>query len=297
MARFERAKKTNQLVQSMVWLSVALAAGTLAYSSYASYDGQQRLVALKADLSAPARDTALLAENASLSAEIDLLHREVLARDDTQAQLEARLALLEASTETILTGSLPSDVNEGSADMQAKAQDEPRQPVRMVYPAPQPAEVAMTTTPPETIAAQGNLVSVGELESAGPTPPTTGALPPAGQNDPVTQSLARFASPAARLADQDVTQAEFALSLATVDTPRSGQDLWVALAKAHEDVLRHLSPKIAIKDVTGDGISLRLLAGPIGNAADAARLCAMLAARGVPCETMPFEGQRLALRQ
>jgi hypothetical protein len=44
------------------------------------------------------------------------------------------------------------------------------------------------------------------------------------------------------------------------------------------------------------GVELRLVAGPIANAASAARLCATLAAAGATCQPATFDGQRLAMR-
>jgi hypothetical protein len=43
-------------------------------------------------------------------------------------------------------------------------------------------------------------------------------------------------------------------------------------------------------------VDLRLIAGPLANAGDAARACASLQAKGVNCQTAVFDGQRLALR-
>jgi hypothetical protein len=43
-------------------------------------------------------------------------------------------------------------------------------------------------------------------------------------------------------------------------------------------------------------IELRLVAGPLGNAGAAARLCAALAAAGKACQPAVYDGQRLALQ-
>jgi hypothetical protein len=41
---------------------------------------------------------------------------------------------------------------------------------------------------------------------------------------------------------------------------------------------------------------LRLVIGPLGNAAAAARLCGKVANAGLSCQPAIFDGQRLALR-
>ena len=55
-------------------------------------------------------------------------------------------------------------------------------------------------------------------------------------------------------------------------------------------------PVIAIRDGGSAGIELRLVAGPVANAAAAARLCAALSSAGQTCQPAIFDGQRLALQ-
>jgi hypothetical protein len=43
-------------------------------------------------------------------------------------------------------------------------------------------------------------------------------------------------------------------------------------------------------------LELRLVAGPLGNAVAAARMCATLTAAGLTCQPAIFDGQRLALK-
>jgi hypothetical protein len=47
---------------------------------------------------------------------------------------------------------------------------------------------------------------------------------------------------------------------------------------------------------TGLGMQLRLVAGPITDAAAAAKICAGLIENERPCETTVFDGQRLAMK-
>ena len=57
-----------------------------------------------------------------------------------------------------------------------------------------------------------------------------------------------------------------------------------------------MRPIIAIREGRAGQVDLRLVVGPIGNAAAAAKLCASLAAAGLSCQPTLFDGQRLALR-
>jgi hypothetical protein len=57
-----------------------------------------------------------------------------------------------------------------------------------------------------------------------------------------------------------------------------------------------LRPIIVIKENgNGLGMQLRLVAGPIGDAAAAAKVCASLTVNDRNCTTAVFEGQRLAM--
>jgi hypothetical protein len=47
---------------------------------------------------------------------------------------------------------------------------------------------------------------------------------------------------------------------------------------------------------TGLGMQLRLVAGPLDDAAAAAKICAGLIANERPCETAVYDGQRLAMK-
>jgi hypothetical protein len=47
---------------------------------------------------------------------------------------------------------------------------------------------------------------------------------------------------------------------------------------------------------TGLGMQLRLVAGPLSDAAAAAKICAVLTESSRPCETSIFDGQRLAMK-
>ena len=58
-----------------------------------------------------------------------------------------------------------------------------------------------------------------------------------------------------------------------------------------------LRPIIVIKEGNnGLGMQLRLVAGPLGDAAAAAKICAGLIENNRPCATTVFDGQRLAMK-
>ncbi len=90
---------------------------------------------------------------------------------------------------------------------------------------------------------------------------------------------------------------EFAVDLGGANTVNGLRALWRGLSKTNSD-LAALSPIIMVKESSaGQGMQLRLGAGPLGDAAAAAKICAKLAERQRPCETTVYDGQRLAARE
>jgi hypothetical protein len=72
--------------------------------------------------------------------------------------------------------------------------------------------------------------------------------------------------------------------------------IWTNLKTSQPALLEGLRPVIAIRENGKGAVELRLVAGPLGNAGAAARLCASLAAAGQTCQPTVFDGQRLALQ-
>lgn len=97
--------------------------------------------------------------------------------------------------------------------------------------------------------------------------------------------------------DSTATRTEFAIDLggeASIDGLRA---LWANIRGNHGAALEGLRPLVSVRDGVKPGtVELRLIAGPLANASAAARACATLHQKGVPCQTAIFDGQRLALR-
>jgi hypothetical protein len=92
-----------------------------------------------------------------------------------------------------------------------------------------------------------------------------------------------------------VRQTEFAVDLGGANSVAGLRALWRGLLKA-KPALGALRPVIAVKESrTGLGMQLRLLAGPLRDAAAAAKICAGLGEARRTCETTEYDGQRLAI--
>lgn len=93
-----------------------------------------------------------------------------------------------------------------------------------------------------------------------------------------------------------VQQTRFAIELGGANSVDGLRALWRGVTKSNPAIAA-LRPIIMIKEgATGLGMQLRLGAGPLINAAAAAKLCAGLAENDRHCETTVFDGQRLSMR-
>lgn len=93
-----------------------------------------------------------------------------------------------------------------------------------------------------------------------------------------------------------VQQTRFAIELGSANSIDGLRALWRGVTKTNPEIAA-LRPIIMIKESSaGLGMQLRLGAGPLINAAAAAKLCAGLAENERHCETTVFDGQRLSMR-
>ncbi len=95
-----------------------------------------------------------------------------------------------------------------------------------------------------------------------------------------------------------VQRTEFGIDLGGANSIDGLRALWRGLLKYRANkALAELRPIIVVKERTsGLGMQLRLVAGPLSDAAAAAKLCATLTESDRSCETTIFDGQRLAIK-
>ncbi len=86
---------------------------------------------------------------------------------------------------------------------------------------------------------------------------------------------------------------EFGVDLGTANTVEGLRGLWPKLSKTQK-ALKGLQPIIMIKE-NGNATQLRLVAGPIADAAAAAKVCAALGSADRGCEASVYDGQRLPM--
>jgi hypothetical protein len=158
-------------------------------------------------------------------------------------------------------------------------------------PAPTMTSAALT---PSTSAPATSFMGSPD-SAAGKSEAATQADPSAAPGPDVVAALfpkAKSASEgAARLPAQ---RTEFAVELGGANSVSGLRALWRGLR--YRSGLTDLHPIIVVREAnTGLGMQLRLAAGPLHDAATAAKICASLAENARPCETTVFDGQRLAM--
>lgn len=124
-----------------------------------------------------------------------------------------------------------------------------------------------------------------------PPSPDAAASSAAKEEDLSKSAATEFAAPEAA-----VQRTDFAVDLGGANSIGGLRALWRGLLKSNTE-LSDLHPIIMLKEShTGLGMQLRLAAGPLKDAAAAAKICAELTESERSCETTVFDGQRLAMK-
>jgi hypothetical protein len=131
------------------------------------------------------------------------------------------------------------------------------------------------------------------IETPSPETLPIAAAPPAPTASPPAKELA--AGEADPPKGGAVQRTEFAVDLGRANSVGGLRALWRGLLKTNPE-LGPLHPIIVVKEGnTGLGMQLRLAAGPLQDAATAAKICAALLETQRGCETTVFDGQRLTM--
>jgi len=124
--------------------------------------------------------------------------------------------------------------------------------------------------------------------TAAPMPEVVASSSPADDTEP----------DASQAAPSKVQRTEFGVDVGGANSVGGLRALWRGLLKSRSNAaLTTLRPIIVIKEASnGLGMQLRLVAGPLDDAAAAAKICAGLIENARPCATTVFDGQRLAIK-
>ena len=136
--------------------------------------------------------------------------------------------------------------------------------------------------------------AAGKLIEPDPvTPPRPEAVASAAPGDTPEPNASQAAA-----AQQAVQRTEFGVDVGGANSLNGLRALWRGLLKSKSTAsLATMRPIIVVKESnTGLGMQLRLVAGPLNDAAAAAKICAALVESQRTCETAVFDGQRLAIK-
>jgi len=233
------------------------AAGALAAVAYASSTeaGRERAKIAVAEVREALLPTGVQVPRPLTPQEGRRLAETVRTMTADREQLLARIAALEHSVEDI-TGSI-------TRVQQTQKNAQPTQQVTEPTPTPQPEAAAPPPKPPEEV---------------------TSSITVPAQTQPLTQP-----APA-------ITRTEFGLDLGSAPSVDALRGAWTVALRKHGKLLEGLYPVVHKRERARPGTAeLRLVAGPLPNAAAAARICATMNAAGAICQPSIFEGQRLAL--
>lgn len=155
---------------------------------------------------------------------------------------------------------------------------------------PQPVVAAPASDPESTATVVAARAEPAPVEPAINKPSAVQAMPIPEVKSPTTETDAKAAD------EQPVAPADFAVDLGPANSLNGLRALWRGLLKSHRAQLEGLLPLISIRERrNGLGMQLRLIAGPIKDAATAAQICAALGDADRDCATAAFDGQRLSL--
>jgi hypothetical protein len=227
----------------------------------------------------------------------------------TSTATSPQAAAAPAATELQPASQAPAPVVSPAATTAAKTGD--KAATDAVVPEQAPATVASVAQPTANApAAMPSTPLMAAKSMMAPPDPAAGKLiEPAGSPNTVTSAPMPDVEASVAPADEaDLEQAdapksavqrtEFGVDVGGANSLPGLRALWRGLLKSKSNsALAALHPIIVVRESsTGLGMQLRLVAGPLIDAAAAAKICAAMTESKRACETTVFDGQRLAMK-
>jgi hypothetical protein len=166
------------------------------------------------------------------------------------------------------------------------------EPAPIAHANPTTAGVATAPTPQPTAETSAPAATSSLATSQPPAAPETKSETADAASD-VTASIPADPAPVPEVA---VPRTTFGVDLGTASSIGGLRTLWRRMTATHQSVLGDLQPVIALRERKRPlSVQLRLVAGPLHDAARAAEICVAIAASRHSCATTTFEGQTLAM--
>jgi hypothetical protein len=164
------------------------------------------------------------------------------------------------------------------------------------------AQQSAAVQPPGSLVAPKSMMgppdpAAGKLIEASTPPKTVTSAPLPEIAAVATKEIPEEADADSAAPELVARRTEFGVDVGTANSIPGLRALWRGLLKSRVNAaLTTLRPIIVIKENNnGLGMQLRLVAGPINDAAAAAKICASLTVSERGCTTAVFEGQRLSM--
>ena len=217
------------------------------------------------------------------------------------------------STETLSSAQKPGSVPVVSPVAASAAATVEKPPIvaSSAEPGPTSASSAASSTPTVPPAIPPSALPAASKSMMGPPDPAAGKLiepilPPKVITAVPIPDVVAATSPTEEVSDEEpassapkfaVQRTEFGVDVGGANSIPGLRALWRGLLKSRSNApLADLRPIIVIRENrNGLGMQLRLVAGPINDAAAAAKICAAMMANDRSCATTVFEGQRLTM--
>lgn len=237
-------------------------------------------------------------------------------------QAKTEQAKTDTKADTKADTAKPAPAAADTASLPQIASNKPTAAVPVTNP-PAAAPVVAAQTPPSSMGATKSMMGppdpgaprmiemskettkeTTKTANAAPAPVTATPAPALDANaaaaPPKDEEKPELEADAGKDAENSTIQrTEFAVELGGANSIGGLRALWRGLLKTHSNraALAELQPIIVLRESnTGLGMQLKLAAGPLHDAAEAARICAALTESGKrTCETTVFDGQRLAM--
>lgn len=286
----------GSLLRIAAWGTFAAASLTAAVLAGFSNVGSKRMTVALAAIAGHGATTApqVAAVPVAQRSTLDDSERRVLSEQvrllaAERQQLVTRIAALEHSIEDV-TGSIRREQAEREAVVEHEPAAVAATPETAAAAAAAPPETeAPVAIPPPGWQAQIALAPLPELETVKPSAPAPAEAAP----------RATTAQPApVRPPEPRRSPAAFGIDLGGGTSVDRLRMLWNSVRGGQPRLVAGLHPVVRTHDraTPGQRAELRLVAGPLASAEQAARLCAAFNSAGVPCEPTVFGGQRMTLR-
>lgn len=314
------------------WGVASVGAVILALLASQSSVGWRRDQVAAADLSRQAHQLQSVARDSQSEAKRLASAIETLNSD--RDRLYSRVTVLEQGLDTA-TGAIARQAAAPAASQRVPAWPEAETPAVPASPPPVVAPVATTAAAAAeklpkaimapTVAPEPAPATVSSVGSASQNPPAANPATPLmaersmmAPPDAAAGKLIEPATPARNFTGSPMPEivaavgidaeaeaiapkllrTEFGVDVGGANSVGGLRALWRGLLKSKSNApLASLRPIIVVKEGTGGlGLQLRLVAGPLRDAAAAAKICATLVENQRTCETTVFDGQRLSMQ-